>query len=124
VILGFAQIGGPGAQRMLRADEKRLQDLYQLSQQIRNRTRSNGNSPPHDLSELSGVAISDPVTRAVYEYHVKEGSKYELCATFSSASRASTATQNPDAWSHPAGRHCFLLDATQEAQNPYIYLPN
>jgi hypothetical protein len=124
VILGFVQIGGPGAQRLLRADEKRLQDLYQLNQQIHNHGRSNGNLPPHDLGELSGVAISDPITRAAYEYHVKEGSKYELCATFSAASRNDTSTSNPDAWSHPAGRHCFPLDATQTVQNPYIFLPN
>lgn len=124
VILGFVQIGGPGAQRLLRADEKRLEDLYQLHQQIEIRARSNGNLPPHDLSELSGVAISDPMTRAAYEYHVKEGSKYELCATFSAASRNDTVPSNRDAWSHPAGRHCFPLDATQTVQNPYIFLPN
>jgi hypothetical protein len=124
IILGFAQIGGPGAQRLLRGDEKRLQDLYLLSQQIANRARSNGNLPAHDLSELSGVAISDPMTRVAYEYHLKEGSKYELCAIFSSASRNGTLASNPDAWSHPAGRYCFPLDATQQAQNPYIFLPN
>jgi hypothetical protein len=118
VILGFLRIGGPGTQRMQRADEKRVQDLYQLTEHVQNRWRLGGNVLPHDLTELSGVAISDPVTRAVYEYHPKEGSKYELCATFSTASRHDNAMANRDAWAHPAGHHCFSMDAAQPSQGP------
>jgi hypothetical protein len=122
IILGFVQIGGPRTQRMLRADEKRLQDLYQLSQQIQNRWRTGGNVLPHDLSELSGAAISDPVTRAVYDYHTREGSKFELCATFTTASRHNKALPNSDAWSHPGGHHCFSLDAAQSIRGPDVYV--
>jgi len=118
VILGFVGIGGPGTQRMQRADDKRIQDLYQLSAQIQTRWRSDGKALPHDLAELSGAAISDPITRAPYDFHVREGSKYELCATFSGASRHDNAVTNPDEWSHPAGRHCFSLDAAQPTQSP------
>ena len=117
VILGFLRIGGPGTQRMQRADEKRIQDLYQLSTQIQNRWRLEGKQLPHDLAELSGVAISDPMTRTPYDYHAREGSKYELCATFSGASRHDAMT-NPDEWSHTAGHHCFSLDAAQSGQSP------
>ena len=117
VILGFLRIGGPGTQRMQRADDKRIQDLYQLSAQMQNRWRLESKLP-HDLGELSGVAISDPVTRTVYEYHVREGSKYELCAAFSAASRHDNAMANRDEWFHPAGLHCFALDAAQPAQSP------
>jgi hypothetical protein len=117
VILGFLRIGGPGTQRMQRADDKRIQDLYQLSAQIQNRWRS-GNKLAHDLGELSGVAISDPITRTAYDYHAGEGSKYELCATFSAASRRDNAVMNRDEWSHAAGRHCFSLDAAQPSPSP------
>jgi len=124
VVLGFARIGGPGTQRMLRGDQRRLQDLYEMSQQIQNRWRSSDHTLPHDLSELAGVAISDPVTRAPYEYHEKKGSQYELCATFSANSKEANAAPSPDGWSHPAGHYCFSMDAAAPRQNPYIYLPN
>jgi hypothetical protein len=117
VILGFLRIGGPATQRMARADDKRIQDIYQLSAQIQNRWRS-GRTLPHDLGELSGVAISDPVTRRAYDYHAGEGSKYELCATFSAPSRNDNAMVNRDDWSHAAGRHCFSLDAAQSSPSP------
>lgn len=118
LVFGFLQIGGPNTQRLSRADEKRLQGLYQLSERVQNRWRLNGKALPRDLSELSGVAISDPVTRAVYEYHPKEGSKYELCATFSAASRNDNSMPNRDAWFHSAGHYCFSLDAAQPTQSP------
>lgn len=123
VVLGFLRIGGPGTQRMQRADERRIQDLYQLSTHIQNRWRSEGKSLPHDLAELSGAAISDPITRTAYDYHVREGSKYELCATFSAASRSENAQTTPNEWSHPAGRHCFSLDAAEPTQSP-AYFPS
>jgi hypothetical protein len=124
IILGFVRIGGPSAQRMLRADQKRIDDLYQLSQHIQNRWGSGDRALPHDLGELSGVPISDPVTRAPYEYRVKEGSQYELCAAFSAPSKNDNTTSTRDPWSHPAGRYCISLDAARPASNPYVYLPN
>jgi Domain of unknown function (DUF5671) len=124
VVLGFAHIGAPSTQRTIRADQKRVQDLYQLSTQIDARWRSNDDKLPQHLDELSGVALADPVTRAAYEYHVKEGSRYELCATFSAPSGPDTSIRSPGKWSHPMGRQCFSLDATQPAENPYIYLPD
>jgi hypothetical protein len=123
VILGFVQIGGPSTQRLLRGDQKRIQDLFQLSQRIENRWRSQANIPL-SLSEIVGAAIADPITRAAYEYRAKQGSEYELCATFSAASRREAASPASDPWSHPPGRHCFALDASQPAQNPNIYLPD
>jgi Domain of unknown function (DUF5671) len=124
VTLGFARIGGPGAQRLQRADQERQQDLYMLSEQIHNRWQSNGYSLPHDLSELSGAATSDPVTHGSYEYHAKQGSQYELCATFSTGSKNANGAPSSSAWAHPAGRQCFALDAAVTAPNPYAYYPN
>jgi len=124
VILGFVRIGGPSTQRMLRGDQRRVQDLYELTQQIQNHWRLSDHALPRDLSELSGVAISDPITRAPYEYRVKQGSRYELCATFSADSKQDDGAENRDEWSHSAGHHCFSMDAAAQAQNPFIYLPN
>jgi len=124
VVLGFANIGTPRTQRILRADQKRVQDLYQLSMQVNTRWKANGNTLPQHLDELRGVALSDPMTRATYEYRVKDGSQYELCATFSAASRPNDAVRARDVWAHPGGHHCYSLDASQPAENPYIYLPD
>lgn len=124
VILGFWHIGTPRTQRTLRADRKRLQDLYQLSGQISARWSSGGHKMPQHLDEIPGVAFADPITRIAYEYRVKEGSQYELCATFSLDSHQNGAASRPTKWSHPAGRYCFSLDAAEAAENPYIYFPD
>lgn len=118
IALGFVRIGGPATQRSLRADEKRVQDLFQLSQKIENRWRLHTDSMPSSISEIAGAAIADPITRVAYEYHLKEGAQYELCATFSAASERGGRSSDSNSWSHPAGHHCFDLNATQATQPP------
>lgn len=123
VIVGFAHIGAPSTQRMLRADQRRVRDLFQLSMQINTRWKANGRLPEH-LDELSDAALADPITRAEYGYRVKKGSDYELCASFSTAGPEENTTRNRSPWSHPAGDYCFQLDAAQPAEDPNIYLPD
>jgi len=122
VILGFVYIGAPRTQRTLRADGKRVQDLFQLTMKINGRWNKDHKLPEH-LDEFADAALADPVTREAYEYHVKEGSRYELCATFELASRENNLTKRPEMWAHPAGRHCFSIDATQMTGNPWVYSP-
>jgi hypothetical protein len=124
IAVGFAHIGAPSTQRILRADQKRVQDLYQLSVEVDGRWKTNGNKLPQHLDELRGVVLADPLTRQAYEYRLKDGSQYELCATFSAASRRNDAMRVRDVWSHPGGHHCYALDASQPTENPYIYLPD
>jgi hypothetical protein len=119
-ILGFWRIGTPLNQRALRADGKRLQDLYGLSGQIKLYWTRDHKLPEH-LDQLPNAVIADAVTRQPYEYHLKEGSKYELCATFLMDSHLSDETRTPSRWSHSAGRHCFALDATEVTDGPYLY---
>lgn len=123
LILGFSFTGSPSTQRTLRADEKRSQDLYQLSQQIYTTWASSGRLPGH-LDELRGIALADPVTREAYEYRTIEGSRYELCAVFALSSDREPGGQRADAWSHPSGHHCFSIDATHMVNSPYIYGPS
>lgn len=124
VILGFLNLGTPQKQRALRADGKRVQDLYQLSNQINARWNSSNHKLLEHLDELSGVVLADPITRVGYGYHVKEGSQYELCATFSMESRQKDEATTRNQWSHPPGNHCFTLDAAKASENPYVYLQN
>lgn len=123
VILGFAHIGSPGTQRILRADQKRVQDLYQLSVQINARWKTGDKKLPEHLDELRDTPLADPITRAAYEYRPKQGSQYELCAQFSAPSKHEKANIN-NAWAHSAGRYCFSLDAAEAPENPLVYLPD
>ena len=124
VISAFLNIGAPKTQRTLRADNKRVQDLYRLSGQINARWNTNGHKLPTHLDELSGVPSADPITRVPYEYHIKEASQYELCGIFSLESRQNDATSSLSKWSHTAGHQCFSLDAAQAADNPNVYIPD
>jgi hypothetical protein len=126
VVLGFWHIGGPGRQRNERADERRVQDLYAIAIRIRGRwdvSRAQGtqNLPEH-LDELPGVVTSDPVTRQSYVYQVEQGSQYRLCATFSLPSTPDQTGSRAGIWTHPAGEHCFQLDASREIEGPNIYV--
>ncbi|HEY3971814.1 MAG TPA: DUF5671 domain-containing protein [Candidatus Sulfotelmatobacter sp.] len=123
LIFGFSYIGSPRSQRLLRADAKRVQDLYQLSDKIHTIWNSNQKLPGH-LDELPDMVFADPITRVAYEYRVAEGSHYELCATFAATSEQNESIPRSKAWSHSAGRHCFAIDAAQVPNNPNIYFPN
>jgi hypothetical protein len=120
VILGFWSIGAPSNQRTLRADRKRVQDLYQLSGQIRQRFNAGRKLPDH-LDELPSAALADPVTRIGYEYHPTGGSQYDLCATFSMSSQQNDPNPRASQWVHPVGHYCFHLSGAESAENPYTY---
>jgi Domain of unknown function (DUF5671) len=119
VVLGFLYLGAPSTQRNLRADGKRVQDLYQLTMKIDGLWAKDHKLPEH-LDEVPDSVYADPVSRAAYEYHAKDGSRYELCATFELPSRQ-TDSPNSRAWNHPAGRHCFSIDAAKMTENPWVY---
>lgn len=121
---GFGFTGAPRTLRMQRADSKRLQDLYALSQQITLRWNRDGHKLPEHLDELHNIALADPVTRAGYEYLPGEGSQFQLCATFSVASIHDDESPQTKLWAHPGGHYCFSFDATQPPPNPpYSYSP-
>jgi hypothetical protein len=107
--LGFHMLGPLRDQRGISADERRVQDLRAIALQIFFRR-----APVATLSELRLVRqVEDPITHASYEYHVKSGTAYELCATFatSSAEDQFETQQQAAFWHHAKGRQCFQLDA-------------
>ena len=121
VAFGFGFTGAPGTQRARRADSKRLQDLYQVSQNISGRWRANQKLPEH-LDELGEIVKADPVTRTSYGYQIVGGSRYQLCATFA---LPSAPTVNDRSWKHPAGQYCFPLDAAEMPESPpFSYAPD
>jgi len=124
VALGFKFTGAPKTLRMERADSRRLQDLYSLSQRITLRWNADSHKLPGHLDEFRDVPLADPVTRAGYEYRPGDGSQYQLCATFAMASTHDDESPQTKLWAHPAGHYCFSFDATQPPPNPpYSYSP-
>lgn len=112
VVLGFLQLGTPRVQREMRADNERVQQLFQLSNEIDNYWTAHGSQLPASLEEVPGGGrFVDPLTRAPFEYRAEQGSQYALCARFARKSDTRGTAPGPDPWVHPSGHFCYQLDA-------------
>lgn len=121
LLLGFWQLGSPGTQREFRADTQRVQSLFQVSTQIRNYWSSHTSQLPASLDQLPGNLLVDPITHAHYEYHPGQNSQYQLCANFARSSECRELPPEQSVWAHPAGHHCFTMDATAQLSYPMQY---
>jgi hypothetical protein len=119
LILGFLQLGGPRTQRLIQADQKRVNALKTLAWEVKSRWKDSSHVLPPSLDAFARTNTKDPITGVPYEYHVIAGSQYELCATFARADKSGAAEGNPS-WDHPRGHYCFQLDASRPAQ-PAFY---
>lgn len=118
--LGVA--GMPSEQRHIEADRRRVQDLRGIAYAVHSweKRAAAGQSSvllPPTLRALADQEINlsqtiDPETKVPYEYRVKSGTAYELCATFSEAEESDRAPV-AQFWRHSKGRTCFVLDASQ-----------
>ena len=121
IVLGFMQLGAPSEQRKLVADSQRVQRLYMLSTAVRNYWTAHASQLPSGIAEIPGPHL-DPITNRNFEYLPGQGSQYQLCAVFAARSPREEDNQPPrddlNAWTHPAGRHCFVLDAAALPQQP------
>lgn len=124
VLAGLYFSGLPQEQRLLRIDERRVNDLIRISMAITDYRQRHGRLPGELADLVDGQRLrslpADPETGALYGFTASEPAlqdshSYELCADFSRASVNSSAgtTAPNDFWNHGAGRHCFLLDAGQ-----------
>ena len=134
VVVGLFVAGSPGKERDRRFDEQRVNELQQIANAVDasyDRTRR----LPATLAELQTPgkneyyvpSLLDPKTGVPYEYRVAGDTGYELCATFDQPTQETNQTTaavppRPVAypasewpygrdWTHPAGRHCYSLDA-------------
>jgi hypothetical protein len=118
IVLGFWNIGSPGNQREIGADQRRSEDLQAISNAVRQRY-SGSTKMPSSLAEIQSNApylrIRDPLTHAPYEFRSLGGSQYQLCASFSTDIR--NEQNAPGMYTarlftkHAQGRQCFDLDA-------------
>jgi hypothetical protein len=116
---GFLIVGSPETRRLERMDERRVEDLQHITREIQ-RMVYDAEAPgvlkralPKDLEEVERkakfwkISLVDPETGEAYGYAVKTDTTYELCATFALPRDKSTEVF----WNHPAGPHCFVIDA-------------
>lgn len=126
IIGGFLVVGSPAKQRALRFDDQRVSDLQNIQYQVRNYWQQKGKLPTvlSDLNDsLSYMSVpNDPENKKMYEYTMKGGASFELCANFALATENTSGKGGyyngsiaypmyPDGanenWKHETGRTCF-----------------
>ncbi len=119
VVWGVVLVGSPGTARLQRFDQQRLEDLQTIFREVQSLWQDPDikdelkRALPDTLDELAALArserinLTDPETGQRYVYTVKDGTTYELCATFSLERDSDVEVF----WNHPPGNHCFTVDA-------------
>ncbi len=114
IIVGVSVLDSPAQERLRRLDERRVDDMRELSYELDFYWTREGTLPP-SLEQLSSepgvfVELSDPETGLPYEYRVLSSNTYELCAVFALETAAEQDRFYKDVWSHGPGRQCFELE--------------
>ena len=137
VVIGVGLVinGSPTKRRNIRLDNERIANLSTIANSIYNAQKEISDFKlPVTLQAaitaqefwFSSREIVDPETSRPYEYEVISETKYRLCANFSLVSeeiKQNSARYDMgylnynEFWQHPAGRHCFEI----EAQDPLGY---
>lgn len=116
IVAGLFLIDSPAEQRRLRLDAARITDLQMLRDLVRHHWREQAVLPA-DLDVLAAqpgatVPRKDPGGGPAYLYKPLEAPHFELCTTFDTDSAISARSRRTfDIWTHPAGPHCFRLNA-------------
>lgn len=116
IVAAIAVIGSPSRQRLLRMDERRVNDLEAIASQVQAYRGQHGGVPASldALSGEPGVRVpQDPASGQPYGYEVLGGGDYRLCARFDTDTADTTDPQAwPRAsWVHGMGRQCFRRSA-------------
>ncbi len=148
ICYSFTVIGGPGSQRKLRLDQRRVEDLQSIQWQLISYWQQK-EALPETLTEFADPISSYMVPRdpefqkgMEYEYRKFSNTKFELCATFALpqpegwvmdgrgggvfpmkdiavSSMPVPIDAANNVWEHDTGRTCF-----QREIDPELYPPN
>lgn len=107
--------GSPTRQREAALDRHRASDLQRIEWAVGRYRREQGALPP-DLATVAttpGYAIdrNDPQTGRAYDYRRLDTTSYELCADFTTDSRAAARGVGDNGWAHGVGNTCFRRKA-------------
>ena len=120
--LGFWKTRGPGSQRLIRADEKRIQSIGQLAGQINYYYGQHNQQLPASLTDEQKQVSKDPVTGRPLEYTPSTGPKFTLCTDFSARNPDEYKDIPYEFWKYPQGQKCFECQAGgQRPQAPCFY---
>lgn len=117
---GVWVMGSPVEQRLLRMDERRVQDLRHIATAVDMFSERHRRLPEglDDLSKMPGihVTVTDPETAEPYAYEITGDTTYRLCARFARETPGGDRTAEmsmrwPSRWGHGQGRSCFDLTA-------------
>ena len=119
IISGFVIVGSPSAQRALRFDQLRIDNLTNIQNSVAHYWQEFG-KVPDTLSTMQGFMSGvpkDPVTYIEYRYEVgSKNNTFIICATFSASSTESNINypkaipffgSNYYDWTHGIGEVCF-----------------
>jgi hypothetical protein len=121
LVLGFWNLGSPARERQIHQDVRTVQALNTLADQIQNSWKVSNRVLPASLDRFTPGAKEDPTTHALFIYHPKAGSQFELCATFLTDNRNAAAQGEASFWLHAGGPYCFQFDASVRVPQPYYY---
>ena len=97
LILGFIPLGSPSDQQAIARDNVKLQALYGLASDANDDRNASG---------AKGLPAKMPGTIG-RDYTRIDANTYKLCETF----ERSSPPDDTSTWKHPAGYHCFTIDA-------------
>lgn len=121
VIAGLFLAGTPEQARLRQFDDRRVNDLQEISRGIDVYYLRKEALPQQldDLTKERGIylrSVYDPKTEERYAYRVIDELRYELCATFDtdtieeSAKSVSPRPFREQFWNHGVGEICFSLE--------------
>jgi hypothetical protein len=119
--IAVAVLDSPAEERRRRIDARRVGDLGAIAEEIDAYWTEKDALPP-DLDALAAwreldLQLTDPETGLPYRYRTTGPDAYELCATFATVSTSHDQYQyyyrDSSFWHHPAGDHCFQLEAEE-----------
>lgn len=132
IVAGFVVVGSPADLRAFRFDDRRVSDLNSIQYQIIENIRRNKTLPESILAMNDAYPYAnipkDPETGDSYEYNKKSAESFEICATFSRASKDNPnksylyeSSAKNENWNHEAGRVCFdrKIDLKQLLPNDF-----
>ena len=108
----FIYVGSPGEARQRRFDDRRVEDLTEISTSLDRYWTTNTRLPASVEEAAQGGAASvprDPESGEPYAYRALDDRRYELCATFARYSDEPPALNEPQFRAHAAGRQCFVM---------------
>ncbi len=115
--LGLYLAGSPAEARLRRLDDRRVDALRTASYSVDDYWKQHSTLPVSIdsipfLQANDRSAFRDPETGRAYRYLPSTDSSYQLCADFARQSEGTPdATPYSTNWYHPAGSHCFSLQA-------------